>query len=178
MSDGLFPMPSISFIGSGVLFRGVCRIVSDAAPWATPFVMDTRATNVCNGVLAMKKRLNAKRSERTVKSMNAIDPYEQVIEVEVDATPDGHPASDTSKTPKRIKRFVISDLHPDVRKIAHYRTNNPPEAFDAWIRFAQDARWFLTRAKATDALFALWGERCMRDSAYSDRGAKQIGEAP
>lgn len=94
--------------------------------------------------------------------MNAIDAYEQVVEVVVRATPDNNPAIAESKNVREIKRFVISDTHPDLTRIAHYRTDHPLSQYNAWTRFPDAARWFTTRGKAQDALWSIWGERCMK----------------
>ena len=106
--------------------------------------------------------------------MNAIDPYEQVVEVTVEMTPTGehisaeHISAVTKETLK-VKRFVISDTHPYLSRQAHYRTDNPLKAFNAWTRSANYARWHLTREAAQDALWSLRGDRMLQDPIYDGK---------
>ena len=101
--------------------------------------------------------------------MNAIDPYEQVVEVAVEVTPEGHRISDVTKDPRKVKRFVISDTHPYLQHMAHFRTDHPLQYVNAWAHSANYARWHLTRESAQDALWSLWGERMLQDPVYDGK---------
>ncbi len=95
----------------------------------------------------------------------AIDPFEKVVEVEVMVSTKGTPASvldkDSKVATREAKRFVIADTHPDVSRVAHYRTDSPLSSPQAWIASVNGARWFMTRKKAQAALYAMRAERMM-----------------
>ncbi len=98
--------------------------------------------------------------------MNAIDPFEQVVSVEVEIDQVGEPADYGSANSKTVRRYVIMDTHPSVSHVAKYRTAHPLKMHNAWTFFKSGARWHKTEREATDALYELWGERMMQDSVY------------
>ena len=106
--------------------------------------------------------------------MNAIDPYERVVAVEVEVTADGDPACPASKVRKTVTRYVVMDTDPAVSKVAKYRTDHALKTYNAWTAFKDEARWRRTRREARDALWALRGQRMMQDPAYKGMTSKQL----
>jgi len=90
-------------------------------------------------------------------------PYEKPVEVEVKITPEGSPATHLDGKSRlvlrTVKRWVIMDTHPDVARIARYRTDHPLNNVDAWTSSVYVARWFLHEVEATEALKAMWEQR-------------------